>query len=182
MSKHDRLVWIDLEMTGLDADDHVILEIATIITDGDLDIIATGPSLVIHQPEDELAKMDAWCVKHHGESGLTKRVRESDISNEQAENETLAFIKEHVDEGKAPLCGNSIWQDRRFLAKHMPKLEGYLHYRIVDVSSIKELVRRWYPVEMQASIKRSSHRALDDIKESINELRYYREHIFVRPD
>ena len=182
MSKHDRLVWLDLEMTGLDADDHVIIEIATIITDGDLNVLATGPSLVIHQPDEELDKMDDWCVKHHGESGLTKRVRDSDISNQQAERETLAFIKEHVTKGKAPLCGNSIWQDRRFLAKHMPELEAYLHYRIVDVSSIKELVRRWYPATMQASIKRASHRALDDIKESINELKYYREHIFVQPD
>jgi oligoribonuclease len=172
---------MDLEMTGLDADDHVIIEIATIITDGDLNIIASGPNLVVHQPDVELDKMDAWCVKHHGESGLTKRVRNSDISNEMAEQQTLDFIKEHIDEGKAPLCGNSIWQDRRFLAKHMPKLEGYLHYRIVDVSSIKELVKRWYPADKQASIKRSSHRALDDIKESIRELQYYREHIFVQP-
>lgn len=182
MSKLDRLVWIDLEMTGLDADDHVILEIATIITDGDLEILATGPSLVIHQPEEELAKMDDWCVKHHGESGLTERVQKSDISNDEAEKQTLDFIKEWVIKGKAPLCGNSIWQDRRFLAKHMPKLEAYLHYRIVDVSSIKELVSRWYPDDMQASIKRSNHRALDDIQESIRELKYYREKIFVPSD
>lgn len=182
MSKQDRLVWLDLEMTGLDADDHVILEIATIITDADLEIVATGPSLVIHQSDLELDKMDAWCVKHHGESGLTQRVRESEVSNDAAEEETLAFLKKHVLEGKAPLCGNSIWQDRRFLAKHMPKLEAYLHYRIVDVSSIKELVRRWYPSGKQASIKRSNHRALDDIQESIRELQYYREHIFVGAD
>lgn len=173
----NHLVWMDLEMTGLEVDDHVILEIATIITDSELNIIAEGPNLVIHQSEQELAKMDDWCVQHHGESGLTAKVRASTISNHDAELETLEFIKQWVGPREAPLCGNSIWQDRRFLGAQMRELDAYLHYRIVDVSSLKELSKRWYP-GVRTPAKRTTHRALDDIRESIEELRYYRQTIF----
>jgi oligoribonuclease len=171
------LVWMDLEMTGLDVEDHVILEIATIVTDGELNVLAEGPNIVIHQPEDELQKMDDWCVQHHGASGLTAKVRASKIDTREAELETLEFIKKWVGPREAPLCGNSIWQDRRFIGAYMRELDAYLHYRIVDVSSIKELTRRWYPT-VKSPGKGASHRALDDIRESIEELRYYREQVF----
>ena len=175
------LVWIDLEMTGLDPDKHAICEIATIITDSDLNVVAEGPAFVISLDEDVLAAMDPWCVEHHGRSGLTKRIRVSDITNDEAENRTLQFIKTYVKEGQAPLCGNSIWQDRRFLERYMPNLERYLHYRMIDVSSIKECVKRWYDHSFLPPPKNNTHRALDDIYESIAELRYYREKIFVDP-
>lgn len=175
------LVWIDLEMTGLEPDRHVICEIATIITNSDLETVAEGPSLVIHLDEATLAEMDPWCVEHHGKSGLTKKIRESHISNAEAEKQTLNFIKQHVERGQAPLCGNSIWQDRRFLERYMPELEGYLHYRMIDVSSIKECVKRWYSPRCLPPPKNNTHRALDDIYESIEELRYYRQKIFVDP-
>lgn len=175
------LVWIDLEMTGLDPNRHAICEIATIITDSDLNVLAEGPAMVISLDEETLKAMDPWCVEHHGKSGLTKRIRESTISNDEAENRTLQFIKTYVKERQAPLCGNSIWQDRRFLERYMPKLEAYLHYRMVDVSSIKECVKRWYDASYLPPPKNNTHRALDDIYESINELRYYREKIFVAP-
>ena len=173
------LVWIDLEMTGLDPDRHAICEIATIITDSDLHIIAEGPNLVIHLDRDVLAEMDPWCVEHHGRSGLTKRIRESEVTNDQAEKLTIDFVGKYVQPNTAPLCGNSIWQDRRFLERYMPNLEAYLHYRMIDVSSIKECVKRWYPTDYLPPPKTNSHRALDDIIESVNELRYYREKIFV---
>jgi oligoribonuclease len=175
------LVWIDLEMTGLEPHRHVIIEIATIITDGDLNIIAEGPALAVHQSDEALAEMDAWCVENHGKSGLTKRVKESTIDNAAAQAMTLEFIKEHVGERSAPLAGNSVWQDRRFLEKYMPEIDAYLHYRIVDVSSIKELLNRWYPPSYLPSKKKNTHRALDDILESIEELKYYRETIFIKP-
>lgn len=175
------LVWIDLEMTGLEIDRHVIIEIATIITDGDLNVIAEGPSMAIHATEQELDEMDAWCVENHGKSGLTARVRASTITTAEAERLTLDFIKQHVPLQAAPLAGNSVWQDRRFLERYMPAIDSYLHYRIVDVSSIKELIKRWYPPTYNPPAKRNTHRALDDILESIEELKYYREKIFVKP-
>ena len=175
------LVWIDLEMTGLETDRHVIIEIATLITDGDLNIIAEGPTIAIHATDQELGEMDAWCVENHGKSGLTDRVKASTIDVATAQQMTLDFIKEHVPQRSAPLAGNSVWQDRRFLERYMPEIDNYLHYRIVDVSSIKELIKRWYPPSYNPPAKRNTHRALDDIIESIEELRYYREKIFVKP-
>jgi len=171
------LVWIDLEMSGLDPDTCEILEIATIITDGDLNLLAEGPDIVVHQPDPVLDAMDAWCTRQHGVSGLTAQVKASTIPLAQAEARTLEFIRQHCPAGKSPLCGNSIGHDRRFLIKHMPTLAEYLHYRSVDVTSVKELARRWYP-ELPAPQKGETHRALDDIRESIAELRYYRQHIF----
>lgn len=174
------LVWMDLEMSGLDPDHCAILEIATIITDAELGIIAEGPDLVIHQSDAVLDAMDEWCTKHHGDSGLTAAVKSSTVSLVDAEAQTLAFIAQHCGPRQAPLCGNTIWQDRRFLVRHMPTLEAHLHYRLVDVSTIKELARRWYPT-LEAPKKSESHRALDDIRESIAELRFYRERLFVAP-
>lgn len=176
MSKH--LVWIDLEMTGLDLERHTICEIATIITDNRLNILAEGPELVIGLDEETLGRMDPWCVEHHGKSGLTERIRKSTTTMEEAEKKTLAFIKQYVGPKGAPLCGNSVWQDRRFLETYMPTIDDYLHYRIVDVSSIKELVYRWFPAEYRAPNKSNKHRALEDIRESIEELQYYRANVF----
>jgi len=171
------LVWIDLEMSGLDPDTCEILEIATIITDGDLNVLAEGPDIVVHQPDLVLDAMDAWCTRQHGVSGLTAQVKASTVSLAQAEALTLEFLWPFCPAGKSPLCGNSIGHDRRFLIKHMSALAGHLHYRSVDVSSVKELARRWYP-GLSAPDKGETHRALDDIRESIAELRYYRQHIF----
>lgn len=175
---------MDLEMTGLDPDDNVIVEIATIVTDDDLEIVAEGPDLVIHQPESELAKMQPVVVKMHEKSGLTTAIRASTTTLEAAGAQTLAFLQEHIAEPRTvPLCGNSIGTDRRFLARWLPDIEGFLHYRSVDVSTIKELARRWYPeVLHQIPSKQGTHRALDDIRESINELRVYRELLFRDPD
>jgi len=175
------LVWMDLEMTGLDHTSEVIVEIATIITDDDLGIIAEGPDLVIHQPEDVLAAMDPFVVEMHTKSGLLDQIRASTISLEDAGAATLEFIKEHVPEPMSvPLCGNSIGTDRRFLAAYLPEIETHLHYRSVDVSSIKELVKRWYPaVDAARPHGAGAHRALDDIRESIAELGYYRQQVFV---
>ena len=167
------LVWMDLEMTGLDPETDTIIEMATIITDGDLNIIAEGPNLIIHQPDEVMNQMNDWCKKYHGASGLTDRVKASNISLQQAEQQTLDFIRKHVAEGVAPLCGNSIHQDRRFLVKYMPRLESWLHYRNVDVSTVKELVRRWYP-NQDGWKKKEAHLALADIQESIEELKHYR--------
>ena len=174
---------MDLEMTGLDPNDHVIVEIATIITDDELAIVAEGPDLVIHQPEEELAKMSSVVVRMHERSGLTDAIRSSTISLEEAGAQTLAFLKEHIPEpGSVPLCGNSIGTDRRFLARWLPDIEGFLHYRSVDVSTLKELARRWYPDALaQVPSKQGAHRALDDIRESIDELRTYRKLLFRDP-
>ncbi|MCJ2378149.1 oligoribonuclease [Vibrio sp. ZSDZ34] len=172
------LIWVDLEMTGLDPEQHKIIEIASIVTDSQLNILAEGPVIAIHQPISELAKMDDWCTRTHTESGLVKRVQESEIDEEQAINETIAFLEHWVPKGASPICGNSIGQDRRFLYKHMPKLEEYFHYRYVDVSTIKELTRRWQPSVLDGFTKQGTHLALDDIRESIAELKYYRENIF----
>lgn len=181
MPSQNNLVWIDLEMSGLELDTCTILEIATIVTDSQLEVIEEGPQLVIHQPDEVLEAMDDWNTRHHGQSGLTEAVRNSEVSMQQAERETLDFIQQHCHRDTAPLCGNSVWQDRRFLAKYMPELEQYLHYRIIDVSSVKEVVRRWYPDEVTPPSKQQSHRALDDIQESIRELKYYRSTVFAPP-
>ena len=172
------LVWIDMEMSGLNTDTDKIIEIATVITDSQLEIIAQGPVLAVHQPDSVLNTMDEWNTRTHGGSGLTQRVRESTLSEADAERQTLDFIQQHVAKNKSPLCGNSICQDRRFLARGMPQLEAYLHYRNLDVSSIKELVRRWKPEIAPGFEKKNTHKSLDDILESIAELKYYREHFF----
>lgn len=173
----NRLVWIDMEMSGLDPESCKILEIATIVTDIDLEIVEVGPVIAVHQSEEVLAAMDEWNTTHHTASGLVERVRSSDVDERAAQEATLEFVREHVEERGSPLCGNSIWQDRRFIAKGMPRLDAYLHYRNIDVSSIKELARRWYP-GLEPFAKNKAHTALEDIKESIAELRYYRRHLF----
>lgn len=176
----NRLVWMDLEMTGLDPDREHIIEIATIVTDAKLTIIDTGPVLAIHQNDRILEAMDEWNTEHHGKSGLIDKVRQSTLSDRDGELGTLEFVKRHVGHRLSPLCGNSIGQDRRFLAKYMPELNEYLHYRNIDVSTVKELVRRWYP-DLPQLDKKKSHTALEDIRESIEELRYYRNRVFLPP-
>lgn len=170
----DNLIWIDLEMTGLDPLQDRIIEIATIVTDKDLNVLEEGPMLAIHQSDDFMNNMDEWCTNQHGKSGLTERVRLSKISESKAEAETIAFLEQYVPEGVSPMCGNTICQDRRFMARWMPKLERYFHYRHIDVSTLKELARRWSPEVYNGFNKESSHLALDDIKDSIDELTYYR--------
>jgi oligoribonuclease len=169
------LIWIDLEMTGLDPKKDKIIEIATLITDKDLNLVAEGPNLAIYQPESVLEKMDDWNREHHKASGLWDRVLESDISYREAEQMTLDFLREQIPIHCSPMCGNTVCQDRRFLAKWMPELENYFHYRHIDVSTIKELAMRWKPELLDGLQKNSSHRALDDIRESIEELRHYRQ-------
>ncbi len=172
------LVWIDLEMTGLNPETDKIIEIATIVTDSNLNILAEGPELVIHQSKATMDAMDEWCTTHHGQSGLTGRVLSSEISLEEAEQATLAFLKEWMPAGASPLCGNSIGQDRRFMVRYMPELEAFFHYRNIDVSTVKELGRRWAPEMVKAHKKSGSHLALQDIKESISELQHYQKHFF----
>ncbi|EJN6827058.1 oligoribonuclease [Vibrio navarrensis] len=172
------LIWIDLEMTGLDPDTHKIIEIASIVTDSELNILAEGPVLAIHQSDEELAKMDEWCTNTHTASGLVDRVRASMVSEQEAVEQTLRFLEQWVPQGVSPICGNSIGQDRRFLYRHMPKLEEYFHYRYIDVSTLKELAKRWNPEILTGFSKRGTHLALDDIRESIAELKYYRQTIF----
>ena len=173
------LIWIDLEMTGLDTNNDAIIEIATVVTDGELNILAEGPILAIHQPDTALEAMDEWNTRQHGASGLTKRVRESTINEADAEQQTLEFLKQYVPAGVSPMCGNSICQDRRFMARIMPELEAYFHYRNLDVSTLKELARRWAPKVEKSFKKKSSHLAMDDIKDSIRELQHYRE-LFIK--
>lgn len=170
-----KLVWMDLEMTGLEPDRDVIIEMATIITDAELNVIAEGPEIVIQRSQDLFSGMDSWNREHHKKSGLWQKVVTSTISESEAEEMTLAFIKEHVKDRESPLCGNSIWQDRRFIAKYMKNIDAYLHYRLIDVSTLKTLGNMWYANDMkQITDKKSSHRALDDIRESIEELKRYR--------
>ena len=173
----ENLICIDLEMTGLDTTADHIIEIATIITNKHLEILAEGPNLAIKVSDQILDKMDAWCQKHHGQSGLTERVRKSQVTLARAEEETLSFFQRWVPPGKSPICGNSICQDRRFLAREMPILEAYFHYRNLDVSTLKELVARWSPKLLSGIKKESKHLALDDIRDSIEELKYYRQKI-----
>lgn len=177
-SRQTNLIWIDLEMTGLDPQQERIIEIATLVTDADLNIVAEGPNLVIHQSDPILEAMDEWCTRQHGQSGLTQKVKDSRISERDAELATIEFLKQHVDKGASPICGNSIGQDRRFLVAYMPELEEYFHYRNLDVSTIKELARRWRPEVLAGVKKKGSHLALDDIKDSINELVHYRQQFF----
>jgi oligoribonuclease len=172
------LVWIDLEMTGLDASKDRIIEMATIITDSDLNVIAEGPVLAIKQPQTLLDGMDDWNQTHHSASGLLDRIAEEGVSEREGEAVSLAFIEQHTAANEAPLCGNSIWQDRRFLSRYMPTLEAHLHYRMIDVSSVKELAKRWHPEVASGFKKKGEHTALADIRESIEELRFYREHLF----
>jgi len=168
------LVWMDMEMTGLEPDRDSILEVATLITDDELNVIAEGPVFAIAQPEAVLAGMDDWNQRTHGESGLLERVRREGVSMAEAERRTLEFIKAHVGEKTAPLCGNTVWQDRRFLYRYMPVLEAWLHYRIIDVSTLKELARRWRPDVASGFRKQGNHTALADIRESLEELKHYR--------
>ncbi|MEQ9004605.1 MAG: oligoribonuclease [Pseudomonadales bacterium] len=170
------LVWMDLEMTGLDPERERIIEIATIVTDDQLEVVAEGPVLAVRQPESLLAAMDDWNQRQHGGSGLLDRVRREGVSEREAEAITLAFLEQHVEKKRSPLCGNTIWQDRRFLTRYMPALEEFLHYRMVDVSSLKELAARWRPDLAAGFSKANAHTALADVRESIAELRYYREH------
>ncbi|NJN46564.1 MAG: oligoribonuclease [Candidatus Competibacteraceae bacterium] len=178
MSLPENLIWIDLEMTGLDTQTDRIIEIATIVTDSQLTVLAEGPVLAIHQSDSVLAAMDEWNRTQHGRSGLLDRVRASRVDEPNAEAQTLQFLSEYLPPGKSPMCGNSVCQDRRFLARCMPTLEAYFHYRNLDVSTLKELARRWYPTHDSFN-KPSAHLALDDIRASIEELRYYRKTLFL---
>ncbi|MCW9709608.1 oligoribonuclease [Avibacterium sp. 21-586] len=175
------LIWIDLEMTGLDPEKERIIEIATIVTDKDLNILAEGPVLAIHQPDNLLVKMNDWCQKTHSENGLIERVKQSKLSERAAELQTLDFLKKWVPKGTSPICGNSVAQDKRFLFKYMPDLANYFHYRHLDVSTLKELASRWHPEMLKGFSKKNTHLALDDIRESIAELAYYREHFIKMP-
>lgn len=178
--KINQLVWVDLEMTGLDPKTCVVLEIGALITDSQLNLVAEGPCIAIHHSSKTLDSMETWSKIHHKKSGLTDECRRSKISLKNAEKQVLDFVKAHCKPNTAPLCGNTIWQDRRFLVKYMPKLESYLHYRVIDVSSVKELVKRWYPKEYKMPrAKRQTHRVLEDIRESIEELKYYRSKVFI---
>ncbi|WP_416137571.1 oligoribonuclease [Halomonas sp. HK25] len=172
--RKNRLVWIDLEMTGLDPNRERIIEVATLVTDAELNVVAEGPVIAVKQPDSLLDAMDAWCTKTHGESGLTARVKASVIDTAEAERRTLAFLREHVEPGTSPMCGNSVHQDRRFLEREMPELLAFFHYRNLDVSTLKELAKRWNPGAMAGFQKRNVHLAMEDIKESIAELAHYR--------
>jgi len=174
------IVWMDMEMSGLEPETDRILEVAVLVTDGELEVIAEGPNLVLHQADEVLEAMDEWNTTHHGQSGLTQRVRESIVDEAQASAALLAFLEEHTTKKKAPLAGNSIHQDRRFVARYLPEVEDWLHYRNVDVSTIKELAKRWYPKPYAGRpTKKGSHRAMDDLLESIEELKYYRKALFL---
>ncbi len=180
MNRKTNLIWIDLEMTGLIPETDVIIEIATVVTDANLNVIEEGPSLAIHQSKELIDGMDEWNTSQHSRSGLVKRVMESKINASEAESQTLEFLSKHVDSGVSPMCGNSICQDRRFLSNYMPNLEKFFHYRHIDVSTLKELAVRWKPDIISSSFKNSRHLALSDIYDSIDELKYYREH-FIKP-
>jgi len=178
MALQDGLIWVDLEMTGLDPERDVVIEIATIITDANLQLIAEGPVLAIHQNEAVLGAMDDWNTRQHTHSGLVDRVRSSTIDEDDAQEQTLAFLQRHMSAGQSPMCGNSICQDRRFMVRHLPRLEAFFHYRNLDVSTVKELARRWRPDVLAGVSKSGSHLAMDDIRDSIAELRHYRDTFF----
>jgi oligoribonuclease len=177
----ENLIWIDLEMTGLDPGTDQILEIATLVTDKQLKLVAEGPMLAVHHGDPVLAAMGEWCTKQHGQSGLTERVRQSKTSMAEAQSQTLEFLRQHVPPGASPMCGNSICQDRRFLARQMPELERYYHYRNQDVSTLKEQATRWAPGAATGFTKESTHLAMADIRDSVAELKFYREKLF-RPE
>ncbi|MCL6271971.1 oligoribonuclease [Sansalvadorimonas sp. 2012CJ34-2] len=172
----DNLVWLDLEMTGLDPRSDCILEVATIVTDANLNVLAEGPVIAVHQPDSVLDTMNEWCIETHGKTGLTERVRQSTVSEAEAEQITIDFLKQYVEPGKSPMCGNTIGQDRRFLFNYMSDLHDFFHYRNIDVSTLKELARRWKPELLNGFNKDGSHKAIEDIRESIDEMKYYREH------
>lgn len=182
MKSNDNLIWIDLEMTGLYPEKDRIIEMAVIVTDKWLNILAEGPVFAIHQEESLLLGMDEWNTRQHNQSGLVERVRASTITEEEASRKTILFLEQYIDKGISPMCGNSICQDRRFLYRYMPDLQAYFHYRNLDVSTIKELAKRWRPELLQGFNKESKHLALDDIRDSISELRYYREHFMYTLD
>jgi oligoribonuclease len=182
MKNNQNLVWIDLEMTGLNPEEDRIIEIATIVTDANLNILAEGPVYAVSQTKELLDKMDSWNTKQHNQSGLVTRILEQGVSEVHAEQTTIAFLQQYVEKGKSPMCGNSICQDRRFLCRYMPKLADFFHYRNLDVSTLKELAMRWRPKLLKGFEKKSKHLALDDIKDSIDELVYYREHFIKYSD
>lgn len=182
VKKPSNLIWIDLEMTGLDPNKERIIEIATIVTDCDLNIIEEGPVLAINQPTALLDAMDEWCTRTHGASGLTQRVKDSKVTIAEAEAATLAFLRRHIEKGASPMCGNSVHQDRRFMVNEMPELEAFFHYRNLDVSTLKELAVRWHPELPKKFKKAGTHLALDDIRESIAELRFYRDEFIRLPE
>lgn len=178
MTIKPNLIWIDLEMTGLDPSKDRIIEIATVVTDSDLTVLAEGTTYAIHQSDELLANMDEWNTEHHTSSGLVERVKNSRTDEKEAEAETIKFLQAYTVAGKSPMCGNSVWQDRRFLARYMPNLENYFHYRLIDVSTLKELAHRWAPEIYEGFKKESHHLALEDVRDSINELKYYRQFLF----
>lgn len=178
--KSQRLIWIDLEMTGLDPEQHHVIEVATIVTDAELNTLAEGPVIAINQPQEYLDRMDEWNVKTHTGSGLVDRIKASDYDEQKATDETIEFLQQYVDANSSPMCGNTICQDRRFLAKHMPQLEAFFHYRNLDVSTLKELAKRWKPEVLKGFKKKGTHEALQDIRESIAELRHYREQFLLK--
>lgn len=182
MKNNQNLIWIDLEMTGLEPEQDRIIEIATVVTDPHLNIIAEGPVFAVKQPKALLDGMDSWNTRQHNQSGLVQRVIDSTVGESEAEQLTIEFLKQYLDKGKSPMCGNSICQDRRFLYKYMPELAAFFHYRNLDVSTLKELAIRWRPELLSGLVKESKHLALDDIKDSINELVYYRQHFITMPD
>ena len=178
IDKQQTLIWIDMEMTGLEPEQDRIIEVATLITDSDLNVLAEGPVLAVHQSDDVLDGMDEWNQRTHGESGLVERVRKSQLNEADVEAQTIAFLQRYAERGSSPMCGNSVHQDRRFMVKYMPSLADFFHYRNLDVSTVKELAKRWRPDVASSYKKQSTHQAMDDIRDSVNELKHYREHFF----